>query len=66
MDRQRWTKLRKDLEQQGFTLTLSRRNQHYKVTDKTGRQVSVLPSTPGDPRSYRNALSQLRRAGAKV
>ena len=66
MDRQRWAKLRKDLEQQGFTLNLSRRNQHYKVTNNAGRQVCVLPSTASDPRSYRNALSQLRRAGAKV
>lgn len=64
MDRTVWRKLRKDLEAQGFTITMGK-GMHWKVY--RGKQlVSVMAATPSCPRALRNQLSHLRRAGANV
>ena len=54
----------------GWLLRRSKKN-HLLLTPPShvasaGKAVVVLPSTPSDHRSMRNAISQLRRAGVPV
>ncbi|MFJ5989263.1 hypothetical protein [Lentzea sp. NPDC092896] len=55
-------KLLKELERQGFTYKLTRK-QHYAVYGPEGHLVTVLSGTPSDRRSLKNGLAQLRAAG---
>lgn len=38
---------------------------HFTVRDADGRRVTTFSGTPSDPRSTKNALSPLKRAGYK-
>ena len=54
-------RLIRDLQAQGFTVKRTRRG-HFRVL-REDMTVGCLPGTPGDWRSVRNAVAQLRRAG---
>jgi predicted RNA binding protein YcfA (HicA-like mRNA interferase family) len=51
------------LRRQGFTVSLTKRSGHYKVRHPESPGMVILPSTPSDARSLRNAVAQLRRIG---
>lgn len=55
-------RVRRALEQQGFTVTRTRRG-HWLVRNSAGRAVTTVSGTASDHRSWRNALAHLRRAG---
>lgn len=55
-------KLIKELEAQGFTVEVGRKNPHP-IVRKDGRRVATLASTPSDSRSWKNGIAALRRAG---
>lgn len=50
------------LEAQGFTVTRTRSG-HWLVRTADGLAVATIAGTASDHRSWRNALSVLRRAG---
>jgi hypothetical protein len=54
--------LLKACEDQGFQVKRTRRG-HLMVSDENGRPVTTISGTPSDPRSWLNALAQLKRAG---
>ncbi|MFI7089532.1 hypothetical protein ACIBUR_38845 [Streptomyces anulatus] len=56
-------KLRKALKKQGFTTRRTRKN-HWMVYSGT-TPITVLPSTPSDPRTLRNCMPYLKQAGYK-
>lgn len=51
-----------EAERQGFTVRITR-NGHAQVRDANNVVVTVLSGTASDHRSFRNAVSQLRKAG---
>jgi len=55
-------KLIKELEAQGFTVEVGKKNPHP-VVRKNGVRVATLASTPSDARSWKNGIAALRRAG---
>ena len=50
------------LERDGHKVQM-RGSGQYLVKHRDGIGMVTLPATPGDPRSWNNAKSQLRRAG---
>lgn len=62
--RKEMSQIIQQLEDQGWTVTLTRGN-HYKMVSPTGA-VQFQPSTPGEGRALKNIKAQLRRAGAKL
>lgn len=51
----------------GWTVTRTRRNQHWKFVSPDRRVAPVFTSgTPSDWRAYRNLRSALRRGGLPV
>ncbi len=51
----------------GWRVNKSRRNSHWKLTPPDADYPPVvLPSSPGDRRSLKNARAQLRRAGLRI
>lgn len=57
--------LKKWLVKNGYTYERAR-NGHYKIRRPNGSYAAQIPCTPGEYRSFRNALSDLRRAGIDV
>lgn len=57
------SKLIKTIKSEGFNVRVTSKN-HIQVS-KSGKIITVFPSTPGDRRSDRNSLAPLRRAGFK-
>lgn len=53
------------LEQQGWRIDTTGRHVKCYPPDRS-RQMVVLPSTPSDHRSLRNAVAMLRRSGANL
>ncbi|MFE6272207.1 hypothetical protein ACFVQ9_25840 [Streptomyces goshikiensis] len=53
----------KAIEKQGFN-TRPTKNGHYQVHKGT-TFVTVIPGTPSDPRSLKNCLAYLKKAGFK-
>lgn len=51
-----------EAERQGFSVRMTSRG-HAQVRDSSNVVVAVLSGTASDHRSFRNAVSQLRRAG---
>lgn len=49
-------------EERGYMVVLSGGG-HLKVKNATGGTVATLPSSPSCPRSYRNTIRDLKRAG---
>jgi predicted RNA binding protein YcfA (HicA-like mRNA interferase family) len=62
MSRKEIAKILKALTAQGFEVKKGGSG-HWKIYDADGRMVTVLAATPSDPRSVRNAIAVLRRAG---
>ncbi|MEV1245114.1 hypothetical protein [Nonomuraea sp. NPDC049750] len=62
MSRKDIAKIRRELEQQGFEVTVGGSG-HWKVYDADGHLIGALPATPSDPRGVLNAIAVLRRAG---
>jgi N-acetylmuramoyl-L-alanine amidase len=56
--------LRKRLEAQGWTVSLTRSN-HYRATAPCGGTV-FMPATPSKGRSYLNVRAKVKRLGAAV
>ena len=54
------------LEEQGWTVTQSRGNSHWKCVAPGGVGLVFMPSSPSDSRSLRNTVSHLRRLGAQL
>jgi hypothetical protein len=54
------------LEEQGWLVTLTRRNSHWKAMSPTGTGIVFFPGTPGDSRSLANTKAQLRKFGAEI
>lgn len=63
-DKKMWRQLRQRLKEAGCTVTLTR-NMHYKIRHE-GRVISTLAGSASDPRSYRNAIANLRREGVRI
>lgn len=55
-------KVLRALEDQGFLVTRSSKG-HWLVDTADGRRVGVFAATPGDTRSLKNSIAQLRRHG---
>lgn len=55
-------RLAKALKQQGFTVGTTTKG-HIVVRDANDRHVATTSGTPSDPRSRKNFLAELRRAG---
>lgn len=55
-------RLRKELDDQGFTVERSRKG-HWIVRDAEGKRVTTLAGTASDHRAWANALAYLRKAG---
>ncbi|WP_331750851.1 type II toxin-antitoxin system HicA family toxin (plasmid) [Streptomyces globisporus] len=55
------SKLIKAIEKQGFTVRRTAKGHHMVLKDKT--PVTLLPGTPSDHRSLKNALAYLKQAG---
>lgn len=53
--------LLKELRKQGFTIEESGR--HFKAFPPGGGPMTVIPRTPSDPRSLKNAIALLRKRG---
>lgn len=56
-----YRQLMKRLVEQGFEIRRTSKN--YPMVWKDGRFVTKMAQTPGDGRSYKNALASLKRAG---
>lgn len=56
------SELLRELDRQGFSRRMTKRG-HHLVYTPDGRVITTLPSTPSDPRSMKNAVAVLRRAG---
>jgi hypothetical protein len=54
--------LRRQIQRQGFTVKLVRGG-HYHVFNPEGKYVSTMAYSPSCPRSLKNTLAALRRAG---
>lgn len=52
----------KDLRRQGFTVELTNGN-HWKVSHPERRGIAFMSFTPGDHRSIKNAMRELRKIG---
>lgn len=48
-------------KQHGYDVTISRRNQHLRIS-KAGHRTVFCSSTPSDFRAVRNTLADLRRS----
>lgn len=57
-------KIVKDAEAQGFTWEPCSNN-HIMFRDAAGATVALFASTPSDPRSWKNSMGALKRAGFK-
>ncbi|MFF4205563.1 hypothetical protein ACFYZ8_33500 [Streptomyces sp. NPDC001668] len=55
-------KLKKELEQQGFTVKQSKGTNHYHVF-KGKKFVTGMPCTPSDSHALKNAKAYCRKAG---
>lgn len=58
-------KLLREAEDAGWEVEL-RKGGHYRLKSPDGEHLVFLPSTPSDPRSWRNTRAQLRRCGLKA
>jgi hypothetical protein len=54
------------LHDRGWTVLNPGQSKHYKVISPDRRFTTSLPVTPGDSRSYRNKIAELRRMGVDI
>lgn len=55
--------LLKDLDAAGWPTKRTSKGHHMVFHPETGRKVTTLAGTPSDPRSLKNSLADLKRAG---
>jgi predicted RNA binding protein YcfA (HicA-like mRNA interferase family) len=58
-------KIRRYLEDHGWTCTQRRRGGHWRIAGPAG-QLVVISASPSDPRALNNIRADLRRAGAPL
>lgn len=56
----------RQLEDQGWTVTKSRRNGHWQAKSPDGQGMAYFPATPSDWRSVANTRARLRMLGAEI
>lgn len=56
----------RQLEAQGWTVKLTRRNSHWKAMAPDGKGMVFFPGTPGGARSLANTKAELRKIGAII
>jgi hypothetical protein len=59
-------RLRRRLAAEGWIVSLSHKGHYRFVPPDRSREIVVWSGTPSDWRSYRNAIGQLRRSGARI